>query len=386
MKKLTEAVLLVGKSADCPDLEYVSGFRAVDPVVFLQTHGKQYLVVPELELGRARRETETSAFRDHYPNTDWNIEIFSPKTLGIGKQRQTRLGDWALKLLQKTGVKSIIVPPQFPYSIAHKLEQARIKVSVAKGELFSERAVKTADELRKIRQSQQAAVIAMRTAIAAIANSEIDRNGFLRAEGKPQTSERIRRVIEKVLIEHDCFCRDIIVAGGVQGADPHEIGQGPLRAHEAIVIDVFPQHLKHGYWGDLTRTVVRGRADSKLRRIYSAVRVAQNVALSSIKAGVKSATVHRCAEAEFKRRRFRTGAEDGKPFGFIHSTGHGVGLAIHEAPSVGRAEGRLKSGNVITIEPGLYYPDIGGIRIEDTVVVTPQGWRYLVPCEKRLEV
>jgi Xaa-Pro aminopeptidase len=354
--------------------------------VFLQSDGKQYLVVPELELGRARRETESSAFRDHYPNADWDVEVFSPKTLGIEKQRQARLSAWAQKVIQKANVNSVIVLPQFPYGIARKLEKMHIKLTAAKEELFPERAVKTADELRKIRQAQQAAVIAMRTAIAAIADSEIDRDGFLRAEGKAQTSERIRRVIEKALIEHDCFCRDIIVAGGVQGADPHEMGEGPLRAHEAIVIDIFPQHLKHGYWGDLTRTVVRGRANARLKRMYSAVRAAQSAALSAIRPGVKSATVHGCAVAEFKRRKFATGAENGRPFGFIHSTGHGVGLAIHEAPSVGRAEGRLKSGNVITVEPGLYYPDIGGIRIEDTVVVTSQGWRYLVPCEKRLEV
>jgi Xaa-Pro aminopeptidase len=196
----------------------------------------------------------------------------------------------------------------------------------------------------------------------------------------------VQKTITRVLMDHHCLSRDTIVAGGTQAADPHEKGHGPLRAHEAIVIDIFPKHQDHGYWGDLTRTVVRGRATAGLRRMYHAVRMAQSAALNAVKPGVRCATVHRRAAAELEMRGFKTTTVDGRRVGFIHGTGHGVGLEIHERPSLGLGKDRLKSGHVITIEPGLYYPEHGGIRIEDTIVVTHKGWRYLVPCERRFEV
>jgi Xaa-Pro aminopeptidase len=196
----------------------------------------------------------------------------------------------------------------------------------------------------------------------------------------------VKRLIERVLLDHGCSGKNTIVAGGEQGADPHEQGHGPLLARRPIVIDIFPQHTRSGYWGDLTRTVVRGAAGHELRRMYAAVRAAQAAALAKIRAGARCSAVHKAAAEELAGRGFETGARNGRPAGFIHSTGHGVGLAIHEAPSVSRFGGRLEAGNVITVEPGLYYPGLGGIRIEDTVEVTKTGWRYVVPCEKRFEI
>jgi Xaa-Pro aminopeptidase len=200
------------------------------------------------------------------------------------------------------------------------------------------------------------------------------------------TAEAVKKLIHGILLDHDCTGKDTIVACGRQAVDPHEQGHGPLRAGKAIVIDIFPQHIRSGYWGDLTRTVVRGAAGHELRGMYSAVRAAQLAALERIKSGVKGSTVHRAAAAELTRRGFRTENLDGQPAGFIHSTGHGVGLAIHEGPSLSASGGRLRAGHVVTVEPGLYYPAVGGVRIEDTVEVTRDGWRYLVPCEKRFEI
>jgi Xaa-Pro aminopeptidase len=237
-----------------------------------------------------------------------------------------------------------------------------------------------------MRESQQAAVIAMRAAVDAIARAEIGPRRELRSGGRPLTSERVQRLVAEVLLAHNCAARDIIVAGGRQAADPHEQGAGPLHAGETIVLDIFPQSLRHGYWGDLTRTIVRGAATSEQRRLYAAVRAAQAAALARVRPGARCAAVHAAAVAEFDHRGYATRREDDRAVGFIHGTGHGVGLAIHEAPAVTRSEGRLRAGHVITVEPGLYYPDIGGVRIEDTVVVTRGGWRYLAPCEKRFEV
>lgn len=383
-KKVTGALVLIGSAADCPDLEYASGFRPVDAVVYVETPARRVLVVPELEYGRAVRESLRRGAVPGHPAAP--VEVLTPKRLGLGKHQRRRLSGWAVAVLQAEGVRRVTVPARFPHGVAVRVQRAGIRVTVAKTEMFPQRAVKTPDEQRRIREAQQAAVIAMRTAITAISDSEIGRDGVLRTDGKPLTSESVRRRIVKTLVEHDCFCKETIVAGGRQAADPHETGHGPLRAHEPIVIDIFPQHIGHGYWGDMTRTVVRGRAAPRLRRMYLAVKAAQAEALAGIRPGARCSAVHARAEREFKRRGFTTGTAEGKSHGFIHSTGHGVGLEVHEGPSLGPVEGTLRAGNVVTVEPGLYYPDFGGVRIEDTVVVTAQGWRYLVPCEKRLEV
>ncbi|MBW2690651.1 MAG: aminopeptidase P family protein [Deltaproteobacteria bacterium] len=372
-KQSTRPILLIGTAETSPDFEYSSGFRAPDPAVFLWTSKMGYLVVSALEFGRASRISK-------------HVKAVTPEQLGLGKNKRRQLGHWALALLQWQAVKTVTIPPSFPYGAGQLLKKNGIRVIVAKGALFPSRAVKTDAEVRKIRESQQAAVIALRSAVAMIAASSIEENGGLRSKGEILTSEMVQRTIARVLLDHNCFSRETIVACGNQGADPHEKGHGPLAAGEPVVIDIFPQHLDHGYWGDLTRTVVRGIATAQTKKMYRAVRAAQYAALAKIRPGVKCSTVHGCAVTEFERRGFRTETIDSRCMGFIHSTGHGVGLAIHEEPALGQTDKRLRTGHVVTVEPGLYYPDIGGIRIEDTIVVTKTGWRYLVPCEKKLEV
>jgi Xaa-Pro aminopeptidase len=373
-KGTAKSILLIGTGETAPSIEYSTGFRAVDPVLMARnTRGDVYLVVPQMEFGRANR-------------TGKPVQTLTPDMLGLRGTAKGRIRDWALRIVRRMGVSNVVVPPSFPHGVAKYLQQRGIRVSVAEKELFPERAVKTPEELRNISDAQQAAVIAMRAAITLIADSEVDGSGCLRNRGRILTSESVREFVARILFNQNCLAREIIIAGGPQAADPHENGSGVLRAGETIVFDIFPRHMGHGYWGDLTRTVVKGKASPFMRRVYHAVKAAQSAALARVRGGVKASSVHQAAVDEFKRRGFQKGVTDGRSTGFIHSTGHGVGLAIHEAPSISTADGRLKPGNVITIEPGLYYPGVGGVRIEDTVVVTASGWRYLVPCEKVLEV
>ena len=196
------------------------------------------------------------------------------------------------------------------------------------------------------------------------------------------TSEIIRKEIEVVLMDHDCFAEDIIVAGGNQAVDPHERGNGPLKANEFIVIDIFPCSKKSGYWGDITRTVLKGEPSVAQKKLYQTVLTAQKAALAQVKPGSSAKTIHQDICDHFKQAGYETGMKDGVPQGFIHSTGHGVGLEIHESPSVSPSGGELEPGQVITIEPGLYYRDLGGVRIEDTVVVTETGCSLLARCSK----
>jgi Xaa-Pro aminopeptidase len=373
VKKLTGPILIVGAPTQTPDIEYASGFRAQDPVVFLHAGRHRYLVVSPLEYGRAKRIAK-------------GVKVLTPVTLPGTPAQRRRISGWVVGLLTQVGVRSIRVPGSFPLGLARDLERRGFRVHVCKEALYPEREVKTAREIRCVRESQQAAVIAMRTAIGILTEASPDREGLLRVRTEVITAESLRLTIRKVLLERGCQGTETIVAPGLQAADPHEAGSGPIHADEPVVMDIFPQHLGHGYWGDLTRTVVRGHADPYLRRMYQAVKAAQAAALAKIKPGVQCATVHRAAAAELARRGFETGIVDGHPAGFIHSTGHGLGLMIHEGPAVSENKARLRSGHVITVEPGLYYRDVGGVRIEDTVVVTKHGWRYLAPCEKRFEI
>ncbi len=358
---------MVGIPQQLPDIRYATGFTAPDPVVYLQAGRKKHLVVSLLELERARRVAQ-------------GVTVWSAEALPGRRARRWSLAGWALALLRRVGVPAVVVPPDFPVAVARELERAGIRVRIAAGALFPQRQVKTGAELARIAECQRAAARAMEAAVRFLADARADTRGVLRAGKRPVTSEAVRALINKVLLDGHCMGPGTIVAGGAQAADPHAAGSGPLRQGESIVMDIFPQHLEHGYWGDLTRTVVKGPPPPALLKIYRAVRAAHRAALAQVRAGVPAAAVHRAAEDVFRARGFATGATAGKTEGFIHSTGHGVGLNIHEMPRVSVRPGRLRTGNVITVEPGLYYRQPGSVRIEDLIVVTPAGWKPLATC------
>ncbi len=374
MERLTARIVLVGSPNTCPDILYATGFMAPDPIVYLEVGRRKVMVVSQLEWGRAARTGQKRG-----------IEVLTPQLLDLGREERGKTSAWVKAALKRLGATGMYVPADFPHGIACELKRSRLRVEVLTTPAFPKRRIKRQDEVRHIRQAQRAAVIATRAACNLIRESQIDAHGLLRVRGQRLTAEAVQRRIEGILLEHDCFCGESIVACGRQSADPHERGHGPLRAHQPIVIDIFPKHLKHGYWGDITRTVLRGTPSPELKRMYAAVKAAQAAALKLIRPGVTCSSVHRAAADVFTRRGFETRREKDHAVGFIHSTGHGVGLAIHEAPSLGASRSRLRVGDVVTVEPGLYYPDLGGIRIEDTIVITEQSWRYLAPCEKHFD-
>lgn len=367
-KKKPDIVLIVGSPARYPDLRYATGFFSSDPVIFLKTRRKQFLIVSPLDFGHVRRIVK-------------NIEVLSFSDFPVAKNSKTPACDRIISFLKKKNARAVIVPPYFPIGLAEQLTGKGIRVTVADGNVFPEREIKTAKELEHITHAQKAAVKAMEAAVLMIAGAKISRNRSLRIANKPLTSEAVRDRIDKTVRDFDCVCYGTIVAGGKQAVNPHETGWGTLRANEPIVIDIFPQHIKSGYWGDLTRTIVRGTPSDEIQKMYSAVRAAQRAAISKIKAGVPAKKIHNMAVDLFKERGFFTGARNGRNEGFIHGIGHGIGLEIHENPSVRPVETKLKEGNVITVEPGLYYYNRGGIRIEDIVIVTRTGYRKILSAD-----
>jgi Xaa-Pro aminopeptidase len=176
------------------------------------------------------------------------------------------------------------------------------------------------------------------------------------------------------------------VACGNQGCDPHESGHGPLRAYTTIIIDIFPRDMKTGYFGDITRTVVRGRASEAVKKLYAAVERAQEIAFQKLRAGVNGKDVHDAVHKSFTDAGYKTGRVRGRMQGFFHGTGHGLGLEVHERPRVSVVSEALRAGHVVTVEPGLYYRGVGAVRLEDVAVVGERRSRNLTRFPKVLEI
>ena len=366
MKKLTGGILLIGAPENNADIRYATGFAAPDPILYLKAGRKAWVVVPVLEYARAVKTIRTA-------------RVICSADLKTKPSVKSRLGALALALCRLARVRRVSVPAGFALGIARALEAEGIRVEALNDAVFPEREIKSASETRNIEQMQAAAALAMRAAERMLSGADVDARGVLRRNGRILTSELVRREIHRVLLGRDSMGFGTIVAGGRASADPHGVGSGALRAHEPIVIDIFPRSFEHGYFGDLTRTFVKGEAPARLAKMIRAVRAARKAALAAIRPGRACSAVHAAAAAELERRGYVTRREAGRvPEGFIHSTGHGVGLEIHEGPSLSPlSKARLRVGHVVTVEPGLYYPDIGGVRIEDTVAVTRSGFRIL---------
>jgi Xaa-Pro aminopeptidase len=209
------------------------------------------------------------------------------------------------------------------------------------------------------------------------------KDGVLHYNGIPLTAERLRTEIDSILMREGMEPGTPIVAAGPGAADPHFTGSGPIREGEAIVMDVFPRSKESRYFADMTRTVVKGKPSDELRSMYDAVLRAQERALSMIRPGVNGREIHEAVEAIFAEEGF---AGEGPGPRYIHGTGHGVGLDIHEGPGLSTQDVNLAEGDVVTVEPGLYDPAVGGVRIEDLVVVTADGNRNLTRFPKSFEV
>jgi Xaa-Pro aminopeptidase len=281
-------------------------------------------------------------------------------------------------VLRRYKIRSAEVPASFPLGLARKL---RLRLTVPRGDFFPDRQFKTPAEVRRIRAALAIAEQGLAAGLALIRSSRIRRDGFLSV-----TSEQVRGVINQTIAGLGGVASNTIVAGGNQACDPHEPGHGPLRAHWPVIIDVFPRDSATGYFGDITRTVVRGRASEAVRKMYAAVHAAQQLAFGKLRDGVNGKEVHDAIVKLFEREGFKTGPVRGRMAGFFHGTGHGLGLEVHEAPRVGAVGQQLKARHVVTVEPGLYYWGVGGVRLEDVAVIGRHGARNLTKLPKQLEL
>ena len=354
-KSGADAYIVYANSRDA-DMRYLTHFTTSDPFVYFRKRGqKGTIIISQMEVGRASREGTNAVIT--------RAEAGLPEII---KKEKDPFRATAQMIAGQAG-KKILVPPNFPVALANALEEF-CTITVDKGTVLSMRARKIRPEIRDMKNVQDVTQTAMGHA-ASLLKRAVVKKGILYLDGKPLTSEHIRYTMHCLLLEHGCCAEDTIVSCGEDTAIPHMTGTGPLRADEPIIIDLFPLHERSGYYADMTRTFVKGEPSPEILEMYTALREAKQLAISRIKSGVSGADLHQFVVDFFKDRGY-----DSDTRGFVHNLGHGVGLQIHELPTVGPSGKPLEAGNVITIEPGLYYPGIGGVRLEDIGAVTKKGF------------
>ncbi|WP_325411154.1 Xaa-Pro peptidase family protein [Methanoregula sp.] len=333
------------------DMRYLTRFVMHDSFVFFKRRRQRgTIIVPQMEAERASRESTTA--------------VMTRTQAGLPDILKKEKDPWKAIALMISGQagKTVLVSPAFPAVLLRALEE-HTQVIVDDGTMEKVRAKKSPAEIRLMQDVQRKTERAMALGISLIRHATV-RKGVLYHDGTPLTSERVRIAMHKQLMDDGCRAVETIISCGEDTAYPHIIGSGPLKPHEPIVIDTFPRDETTGYYADMTRTVSKGEPDARITEMYEAVREAQQVGVARIRAGVSGADPYTAVVDYFKDRGYESDTR-----GFIHNLGHGVGLQVHELPTIGPSGVALGAGSVVTVEPGLYYPGIGGVRLEDIGVV-----------------
>ncbi|MGH8092545.1 MAG: M24 family metallopeptidase [Chthoniobacterales bacterium] len=374
-KSKDQTRLIVAASENDPDMLYATRFFAPDAFIFLQQNGKRTLVLSDLEIDRGRKQAQADEF---LPYSAFEKEE-------QGKSRTAPAYEKVLAhFLTKRKVRSAIVPANFPLGYARELESQKIRLHPANGLFWPEREAKSESELRQMRKALEITQAGMARGIEVLRQSRPGKAQKLQWHDANLTSEILRAEIDTAVLRAGGLPANTIVAGGDQACDPHERGHGPLKANSLIILDIFPRSATSGYYGDLTRTVLRGRASEAQRRLWETVNAGQALALRKMKPGVDGLKLHNEIKKFFADRGYPTEVRNGRQTGFFHGTGHGLGLEIHEHPRFQKTV--FKAGQALTVEPGLYYPGLGGTRTEDVVAITRSGIRKLSRFENRLEL
>lgn len=377
--KMPLAKHLYGASETDANLLYATRFFAPDPFLWLsiQEKGKEktYGFFSNLEIDRARRTAKVNqclSLSDLHSRTLKKFSKIKNKDIGA-----------LLTFLQQKKIKKLVVPQTFPIGVVEILTKYGLRLNLVKeDELFPERRSKTAQEIKFLKQAQTIAELGMSRAKEMLKRATITSNRYLKLNQQYLTSEKVRAEINATLAYTGAVGVHTIVAGGERACDPHERGHGPLRANELIIIDIFPRVIESGYWGDITRTFVRGEASEAQQKLYQTVLAGQKRALQQLHDNCDGIKIQQDIRNFFAQGGYPTEIRNKRHVGFFHGLGHGVGLEIHESPRFG--SGKLKKGDAITVEPGLYYPGLGGVRIEDLVVIEKKGYQNLTRFPKNL--
>ncbi|MGI9239181.1 MAG: M24 family metallopeptidase [Verrucomicrobiales bacterium] len=362
--------ILMHAGSDDPDMLYFSRFHAPDPYLAFSLGKRKIALANVLEFGRMQRE---SGFDEVLLLPD--VQKAAAKRFRLPQGELASDRDVVRHLAREYGIREFLVGDRFPAGLALALRDTGVKIAAAAPRgLFPARVQKMADEVEAIRKGNLGSAAGFRAVSKALRESKVRSGGQLFLGGKVLTAERLRGLIEVAALEQGGIAQQTIVAPGDQACDCHEQGTGPIRAGELIVVDIFPRRPSDGYWGDMTRTFLKGKASDAQRRMVRAVRKAEQLAIGMIKPGVSGGAVHRAVEAFFNKEGYEAVKDSKEPSGFFHGLGHGLGLEVHEEPFMRpTATWKFKKGMCVTVEPGLYYRGIGGCRWEDVVHLVPGG-------------
>ncbi len=372
-----KTLLIIADSERDSNMYYATGFPAPDPFVYIQKNNEKIMITSDLELDRAKSQSKADKV--------FSLSQYERIARKSGSSFACLI-EIVATALREMDIRSLQVPANFSVAYADFLRKNGFRLEVKNEPFFDSRELKDEHELRHIVATLRNTENALEKAIDCIRKSKVQ-NGFLFSTRNSQiTSESIRQIINVELMKRGCTVRHTIVSCGEQSCVPHNTGSGPLKANESIIIDVFPKDEQTGYYADISRTVVKGKASRSLKRMYKAVASAQELVFKSAGNGARGDVIHRKVMKRLTSLGFKTGKTKGKMQGFFHGTGHGVGLDVHEPPRISKAKCTLKTGNIVTVEPGLYYPGIGGVRLEDMILITDDGCTNLTKSPKVFEI
>jgi Xaa-Pro aminopeptidase len=362
-------VLIFADSVTSPEMRHQVPVVIPDPFLYAEKDGKRYVVSAAFEVDRVKEIGIEASPWEHY-GYDELIATGLPREEIVWKHVN-------LNACRELGITDAIVPRSFPTLAADHLRENGITLEPDHKFFADRRRVKNEAELEGIRKAQKAAEAAMDAARDLIFRAE-PANGGVKVDGETLTSERLKATIRRVFSEHGVSGDDFIVSHGAQTAIGHELGHGPIAPNEPIVIDLWPKDPDSACYADMTRTYVVGEAPEELVKYHGLVKEALDQSFAATKAGVAGSAVYTLVCELFEEHGQKTSLSKAPgevlEEGFFHGLGHGVGLEVHEAPSLGRGgTGDLVAGDVVTLEPGLYRPGFGGCRLEDLVLVTENG-------------
>ncbi len=372
-----QALLMVTASEGDANMLYAVGFFVPDPFIFFQHKKIKFVVMSDLEIDRAKKQADVDRVL--------SLSAYQRRLRKLGKAPAGMIDILDL-LFRERGIRALIVPANFSALLTDQLRAKGYSVQIKRDPFWPEREAKDRVEVAQITESLRVARLGLEAGIRMLKRTRTKRDGYLYLNGTRLTSEMLKTAVNTTIMAQGWLPSHTIISSGNQCVDPHHEGTGPIKASTSIIFDIFPRSQRNGYFGDLSRTLVRGRASDKLKEIYATVQAGQKIGYEQIRDGVNGKEVHQNILNLFESRGFHTGRINGRMQGFFHGTGHGLGLDIHEPPRIAPVDAILRTGHVVTVEPGLYYLGVGGVRLEDVVVVTAKGNRNLTDCPQFLEI
>jgi Xaa-Pro aminopeptidase len=362
-------VLIYADTIRSPELRHELPLAIPDPFLYVERDGERHVVLTSFEIDRVREIPGA-------PKPHAYEEFGYDDLIAQGLPRDEVLLEVTVNAARALGVTEALVPWTFPAKFADRFREVGVQLTPELDFFQDRRRVKSGAELAGIRRAQRAAEAGMDAARGLLRRAEPNGSGLV-VDGEPLTSERIKVAILEVFTARGTVADEFIVSHGPQSAVGHDMGSGPIMAGESIVIDLWPRDVETACYADMTRTYVVGEPPEEIVLYHELCKEALDRSLAAIRAGVPGADVFTLVCELFH--------EAGQPTqlskapgevladGFYHGLGHGVGLEVHEAPSLGRAPGAMVAGDVVTVEPGLYRQGFGGVRLEDLVLVTEDG-------------